>query len=85
VTPLLAWSPFGGVLESNFWTPASLVRLPFPAARVVMMAMSCVFFDFAQHEDIFGFLYMRIIGERPTVASVGGTAVSYGHGDERYA
>jgi len=24
VTPLLAWSPFGGVLESNFWTPASL-------------------------------------------------------------
>jgi hypothetical protein len=72
-------------LASNFGLQASLIRLPFPAVRVVMMAMSCVFCDFAQHEDIFGFLYMRIIGERPTVASVGGTAVSYGHGDERYA
>jgi hypothetical protein len=62
VTPLLAWSPFGGGLESIFGLQSSLVRLPFPAVRVVMMAMSCVFCDFAQHEDIFGFLYMRIIG-----------------------
>jgi hypothetical protein len=43
VTPLLAWSPFGGVLESIFGLRAPLVRLPFPAGRVVMMAMSCVF------------------------------------------
>jgi len=55
-------------LESVWWRfgvqflDASLARLPFPAVRVVMMAMSCVFCDSAQHEDIFGFLYMMIIG-----------------------
>jgi hypothetical protein len=30
-------------LASIFGLQASLVRLPFPVVRVVMMAMSCVF------------------------------------------
>src|SRR5579884_2614922 len=54
-------SPFGGVLESNFWTPSSLFRLPLHAVRVVLMAMSYVFCDSApQEEENRPSLYMRI-------------------------
>jgi hypothetical protein len=51
------WSP---ILVSS---PRSFA-CPSPPSGWVMMAMSCVFCDFAQHEDILGFLYMRIIGDR---------------------
>jgi hypothetical protein len=53
-------------LESNFGLQASLVRLPFPTVRVVMMAMSCVFCDSApQGEKNKPPLYMRITARPP--------------------
>src|SRR5579885_2881811 len=69
-------SPFGGGLESNFWTPSSLFLLPLHAVLVVVMAMSCVFCDSApQGEKNSPPLYMRITDGWPP-AWLGGRAWS---------